>query len=213
MGGCGLTAVNGKRDGSMAAKGHSNEVERVVTRLEELTGQDRVSVREILEAFGTRSFLPVLMVPALLVLSPLSGIPLMSTACGLTIAAIAGQMVAGRDHLWLPEVVTRRSFEGNQAQRAVRRLHGLAAWLDRHARGRLDPLLRWPGRKTIQSLCMLCGVAMPFLELVPFSSSILGGAVLLLATALLTRDGLFALMGFILIVTAGLVVLAVAGAL
>jgi hypothetical protein len=36
---------------------------------------------------------------------------------------------------------------------------------------------------------------MPFLELVPFSSSILGLSVVLISSAFLTRDGLYALAG------------------
>jgi hypothetical protein len=189
----------------------AKRVDQIVDQLEELTGQNRVSVREILEAFGNRSFLPVLMVPALLVVSPLSGIPLLPTICGLTIATVAAQMFAGRDHIWLPRFVMRRSLGGTNAQRAVRRLHGFARWLDEHARDRLRPLMRWPSRKVIQALCILCGAAMPFLELVPFSSSMLGAAVLLFGTALLIRDGLLALLGMILMAAAATVVLAVAG--
>ena len=40
---------------------------------------------------------------------------------------------------------------------------------------------------------------MPFLELVPFSSSLLGTAVMIMATALLARDGLLALIGSVVI--------------
>jgi hypothetical protein len=52
---------------------------------------------------------------------------------------------------------------------------------------------------------------MPFLELVPFSSSILGVAVVLFATALLTRDGLFAVGATAIMGLAALVPLALYG--
>jgi hypothetical protein len=49
---------------------------------------------------------------------------------------------------------------------------------------------------------------MPFLEVVPFSSSILGFAVLLMATGLLARDGLFALLGLAVTLSGPLAALA-----
>ena len=183
-------------------------VQDIVARLDDTAkGRVRVTLRDVVEAFGRRSFLPMLMVPALLVVSPLSGIPLFSTVCGLTIALIAGQMLwPGRDHLWLPERLMRRNVSGARARQAVARLGRLAHRLDGLARDRL----RWlvtagPGRRLLETCCLLAGLAMPVFELVPFTSSILGFAVLLMATALLTRDGLFAILGLGVLIGAPLV--------
>jgi hypothetical protein len=46
---------------------------------------------------------------------------------------------------------------------------------------------------------------MPVFEVVPFTSSILGFGVLLIATGLLTRDGLYAVAGLAVLVLAPLV--------
>lgn len=167
----------------------------IVDNLEAATDRDCVRLGALVAQVGDRSFLPVLMVPALLVVSPLSGIPLFSTACGLTIAFVAAQMVAGRRHLWLPGLLMRLRIDGKRARAALSRVHRLAHWLDAHSRARLRPLLRAPVRKVAELLCMLCGLAMPFLEIVPLSSSLLGVAVLFFATALMVRDGMFALAG------------------
>lgn len=181
----------------MSDTSESQTVHAIVDQLKEVSQRDCIKIRELIKSFGARSFLPVLMLPALLVVSPLSGIPLFSSACGITIAFIAGQMVLGRDHLWLPDILMRQTLNGARARDAVQRLYGVADWLDSHARRRLNLLMRRPGRKTIQMLCLVCGVAMPFLEIVPFSSSVLGAVVLLFGTGLLLHDGLFALLGFI----------------
>lgn len=197
----------------MSDPAQTTSVNQIVDRLARLADQDRVAVAKIIEVFGTQSFLPVLMVPALLVVSPLSGIPLFSSLCGITIAAISLQMVAGREHLWLPQFVVKRSLEGKRAREAIDKLHGVASWLDNHSRDRFQPLLRWPGRKLIQTLCLFCGAAMPFLEIVPFSSSILGTAVLLFATSLLLKDGIFAVFGLVAMSSAAAVLLTVAGSI
>lgn len=180
-------------------------VTNVLDRLDSLTDAEHVTLTRMVQAFGDASFVPALMVPALLVVSPLSGIPLFSSLCGLTIALISAQMLARRSHLWVPGVLGRRRVAGARLAKAVKALRGPAGWLDRHTGARLRLLFRAPLSLLPPVMAMVCGVAMPFLELVPFSSSILGTAVLLIAVGLLSRDGVW-------IVVAG-AVMAVASAI
>lgn len=168
----------------------------IVDRMADTAQGRRVTVGEVLEAFGRRSYLPLLIVPALAVMSPLSGVPLLSSFCGITIAIIAAQMVfPGLGRLWIPGFIARRKVSGKRAREAIGRLGKIAHWMDDHARDRLNWLIDPPGRTVLEVVCLLCGLAMPFLEFIPFSSSVAGGAVLLIAAGLLTRDGLFALAG------------------
>ncbi len=180
-------------------------VRDVVERLGALSERETVTLGELTEAFGPASFVPALMVPALLVVSPLSGIPVFSSICGLTIALIALQMVVRRRFLWLPGWIRRRQLGGSQLGSAVGRLTRLADWLDRHSRARLRVLVRMPGGLVPRIGAVLCGLAMPFLELVPFSSSLLGTAVLLFSVSFLARDGLYVLAGLIVMGTAATV--------
>ena len=184
----------------------SSPVQDIVARLDATSQRDRVTLGDVLEAFGRRSFLPVMMVPALLVVSPLSGIPLFSAVCGLTIALIAGQMLwPGRDCLWLPARLTRQRVSGPRARQGIARLGRLARWLDTHARARFGPLVRRrPGTALLELCCLVAGLAMPVFEVVPFTSSVLGLGVLLIATGLLTRDGLFAVAGLAVLLAAPL---------
>ncbi|MHA7868779.1 MAG: exopolysaccharide biosynthesis protein [Salipiger thiooxidans] len=187
-----------------AQQGHG-PVGQIVDRLSRVTEAEDLTLRDLFEEFGESSFLPALMVPALLVVSPLSGIPLFSSACGLTIAFISAQMLVSRKHLWLPDALMRRRIDSEKAHNAVGKLRVVSNWLDKHSKRRLRVLTSAPLSKWLQLLCFLCGAAMPFLEIVPFSSSLLGGAVMLIATALLARDGIFALFGSCVIMGAALV--------
>ncbi|APZ52690.1 exopolysaccharide biosynthesis protein [Salipiger abyssi] len=195
----------------MTAQDRPRPVGEIVDRLQLAVDRDRVPLRALLEVFGESSFLPALMVPALLVVSPLSGIPLFSTICGLSIAFISAQMLFSRNHLWLPDILLRQQMDGATAQTALGKLRYVSDWIDAHSKRRFRMLTSAPFRKWLQLLCFLCGAVMPFLELVPFSSSLLGGAVLLMATALLARDGLFALLGSMAICLAVFVPLSVLG--
>jgi hypothetical protein len=171
-------------------------VRDIVDRLEDCSQADTVALDDLVKAFGTASFVSTMMVPALLVVSPLSGIPFFSSVCGLTIALIAAQMLFKRTHLYLPAALTRRTIEGDKLRPGLKKMRGFADFLDRHThKGRLRRLVGNGGRIVPQLLCLVAGLSMPLLELVPFSSSILGLSVLSSSIALLTRDGAFVLVG------------------
>ncbi|WP_375688010.1 exopolysaccharide biosynthesis protein [Pseudooceanicola sp. LIPI14-2-Ac024] len=169
-------------------------VREVIARMGSAATGERTQLRAITEAMGEASFVPVLMAPALAVVSPLSGIPLFSTTCGLLIALVSIQMLINRDHIWLPDWIMRREVPSERLRGALKWLEKPAAWLDRHSRARLQVLVARPFDWITEFACFLCGAMMPFLELVPFSSSTLGMAVVLFSLALLVRDGLYSVL-------------------
>ncbi len=177
----------------------------IVDRLDRAAEPDRVTVAHVLRAFGASAFLPVMMLPALLVVSPLSGIPFFSSLCGLTIALVAAQMLLGRRRLWVPEMIRRREIAGARLRDGAGRLRGLADWMDRHTHGRLAGLAGRGFHGVVLAACLVAGLSMPFLEIVPFSSSVLGLAVLLFCTGLLSGDGLFVLAGFAVLGVAAMI--------
>lgn len=156
---------------------------------------DRTRLRDVVDALGRDSFIPQLMIPALAVVSPLSGVPLFSSLCGITIALVSAQMLLQRDRIWLPRWMLDRQIDSGRLLAAAERMKRPAAWLDRITRRRLRVLVWPPMLWVAQAVCLACGLMMPFLELVPFTSSILGAVVSLLAFGMLARDGLFTLMG------------------
>ena len=164
---------------------------------------DHPSLRSILDAFGPAGALPAMMLVALIIVSPLSGIPLLSSIGGLTIAGIALQLAAGRDSLWLPGWLRDRTIPRHRLGGAIVRLRPVAAFLDRHSRPRLRLVTIPPLSRVVLLLCALAGLAMPFLELLPFTSSLLALTVTCLGFSLLVRDGLWAVVGAAPFGTAG----------
>ena len=184
------------RDDAVTDTPDGKPVEHMMNRVRTVARAETVTTRDLVEAGGKSSFVPAMMIPALLVVSPLSGIPGFSSLMGLTIAIIAAQLVFGRDHLWLPDMLMRRQMRGARVEPALGRLTGFARWIDRHSHERLRALTTPPLVKLAQALCMVCGLGMPFLELVPFSSSILGTAVIFFSVGFLARDGLYVIAAF-----------------
>lgn len=170
---------------------------------------DRVTVAQILDHFGPASFVPALLVPALIVVSPLSGIFFLPTVMGLTTALIAAQMLIGRRALWLPGALRRRSLSGARLVQAAAWMGRFGGWLDRQTQERFGFILNWPLKMIPQTGCLISGLMMPLLELVPLSSSILGLAITLFAVSLLTRDGLFVGAGLAMMALASLIPLGI----
>jgi len=170
-------------------------VGEIIDKVKTMQGRPQVSLGELLREFGPASFVPALMVPALIVVSPLSGIFFLPTVCGLTIALIAAQLLIGRRHLWLPAILTRRSLPGHRVGAMIARLERWSGWVDRHTQPRLGLLQRWPLRLLAPVGCIVAGLMMPFLELVPLSSSILGAAIVCFSVSILSRDGVYLVAG------------------
>ena len=167
----------------------------ILDQVRDMAEGETLSVGDLFQALGAASYTPLMILPALAVVSPLSGIPGFSSLCGLTIAVFAAQMIVRRHHVWAPGWLLRRQMRADRARRALAWLRRPAGWIERAARPRIQWLVTPPLDMVPQFLCLVAGLAMPFLELVPFSSSLLGASVILLSVAMLVRDGLLALVG------------------
>jgi|GEM_PF-642969 len=163
---------------------------------------ETVTVHEVVEALGTTSYTPLLLMPALAVISPLSGLPGFTTVCGILIAAVALQQMMGRERLWLPDWVQRRSVGTDRVRKVTGWFRKPAKWLDLVTRQRLGILVGPPLVLIPQGLVLVLGAAMPLLELVPFTSSIMGVVITILVMGMFTGDGLLVLGG--LVAAAGL---------
>jgi hypothetical protein len=159
-------------------------------------GQNGLTFQEMLDRIGPRSFGAVLLIPALILVSPLSAIPLMPTLGGLVVVTIAVQAFFGRRHLWLPRVLANRKLSRSQLTRAVRFLRRPAAWLDKHSRRRMHLLTGAPLDRIAILSVILVAATWPFLELVPMFTSVSATGVALVAFALMVRDGIILISGY-----------------
>lgn len=159
--------------------------------------RDRVPLSAMMAEVGDRSFGPLLLFAGVIAVSPLSGIPGMPTFMGVFVMLIAGQLLAKRDHFWLPGWLLRKSVSRKKLDKALRWLRPSARLIDRALRRRLTFLVRRAGLYAITAVCLLVAATMPVLELVPFAATIAGAALSMFGLALIARDGLFALFGFL----------------
>jgi len=154
---------------------------------------DTVSIGDVLDAIGNRSYGPFLLVPALIVVSPIGGIPGIPTFFSATIALIAVQILFGRDHIWLPAFVRNRSVSAEKVGKSSEKLRKVADVLDKWFHGRFEVLTRGPAVKIAALLIIgLCAITPP-LELLPFAAIAPMSAIAAFGLALMVNDGLLML--------------------
>src|SRR5690606_29549535 len=101
------------------------------------TEDEPVSIDCMLQATGHRSFGALLLVPGLLVFSPLSGIPGLPSIFAVIITLIAVQLLVGRRHIWLPDWLLKRTASRSKYDRAMAFLKRPSKYIDRLLRQRL----------------------------------------------------------------------------
>ena len=187
--------------------------ERSLTHLldgmEHAARHDTVSVKDVLDEFGERSVLPLILVASLLLVSPLSGLFGVTTLIAMVIIVLSAQALWGRRRLWLPGFILRRRVKSSRLLLGIRWLRAPSKFFDRHSGRRLLILVTGPMRSITLLTCMVLPTAWPMLEFVPFASSFGGGTVALFSFGLFTRDGLYVLLGYLTILVTSVVFYAI----
>jgi hypothetical protein len=153
-----------------------------------------ISGKEILQAVGQRSFGPLLLVPGLIVLSPISGIPGVPTLGGIVVLLIAGQMLIGREFFWVPQFILRRAVTRERMAKAGKFLMPIARFVDKLVKPRLVFLTRKPFNYAIAAACVVIALVMPPLEAIPFANVLTAAAISAFGLALVAYDGILVIL-------------------
>lgn len=158
--------------------------------------RSHVSIGEMMDSVGRRTFGPVVLLVGLILVTPLSGVPGIPTLMGLLTLLTLGQILIGRKHFWLPRWLVQRQVPRQKLVQGLEIMRPPARSIDRLIRPRLTLLVRGPGLYAMALICMVISVAMPATELVPFSASIAGLALMTFGLAMISKDGLLALIAW-----------------
>ncbi|CAM5768486.1 exod protein [Labrys miyagiensis] len=178
-------------------------------------GEERIYFGDLTAAMRNRAFGILFLlfgIPNCLPMPP--GIPVI---CGIIVALIAAQMVMGRDNLWLPQFLARRSFARKDLQRIVTKAEPWIQWVERFAKPRLSVFADARSRRIVGIVGLILGLAL--LLPIPIIGNIpLGIPICILGLGLVERDGAVILAGYVatslgLLITAGLGYLIFQGAL
>ncbi|MCI0510202.1 hypothetical protein C8E00_105104 [Chromohalobacter marismortui] len=173
----------------------------LLERIEQAPRRDngRAQLGDLLASVGQGSFGTLLLVPGVITLFPLVGdIPGVPTLMALLVLLVAGQLLIGRRTFWLPQWLLKRSVSRAKLDKAVAWMRKPARAIDRLLKPRLPWLTQRAGTYLIAIVCFLIALAMPLMEVVPFSANGAGLALMMFGLSLMANDGLWALLALIL---------------
>ncbi|WP_252106160.1 MULTISPECIES: exopolysaccharide biosynthesis protein [unclassified Halomonas] len=161
--------------------------------------KSRVSVEDIVDAVGRRSFGPMLLVAGLIVLAPVVGdIPGVPTLMAALVLLTSSQLLLGRRSFWLPRWLLNRSVSRKGFDKALKWMRRPGRWVDGLMGVRLAWMSGYLGMRATALACVLIALAMPPMEFVPFSANGAGLALTLFGLGLVARDGLVLALGFLI---------------
>lgn len=161
----------------------------VLDELEKSAQAESVTVEDVVEQLGRKSFASLMLIFSLISFSPASAIPGITTTVAVIVFILVVQMIIGRDCVWLPAFITRRRMSTEKLCKGVRWLRKPVGFVEKFLKKRLTHLLRRPW--VFLPLVLILGLTlfMPFMEVIPTSGSIASAVIALFAAGLLTRDG------------------------
>lgn len=153
------------------------------------TDGETVSVADLLNAVGRRSYGPVILLLGFIAISPLTLIPGANVLVALVTLIFAAQMVFGRAYPWLPKKALEFSFPRKYLVQGVAAAEGYAGMLDRFVKPRLTFLTRSPFVQIVALACVAAALVTIPLSFVPLGPVLPSLTILLFGLAITARDG------------------------
>nr|WP_111298206.1 exopolysaccharide biosynthesis protein [Paracoccus saliphilus] len=161
----------------------------VLDQLESSAQGDSITVQDVVDKLGRKSFASLMLTFSLISTSPASAIPGITAVVAMIVFILVLQMIIGRKSVWLPGFVMRRPLSTKKLCKGIGWLRKPIRFVERFLRPRLQFLLHRPWFFLPLLLILGLTLFMPFMEIVPTSGSMASAVIALFAAGLLTRDG------------------------
>lgn len=156
---------------------------------------ESLTVGEILDSVGRRSYGPLLLVIGLFAISPATAVPGMTWLTAALTLVVAGQMALGLRRLWLPKSALNATVKRETVHSGVQKMRGLAKFIDRLLKPRLKFLSGPPFVNLVALMCVLAALVTFPLGLIPLAPLLPGVAIVAFGLGMTARDGLWLLLG------------------
>jgi len=160
-----------------------------------MEGSNSVDLKTVVEAFGNRSFGPIMVLCGLCMMTPLGAIPGIPPAFGVIVIVFAMQLLFRRETPWMPEVLRRVKIPSDKLSKVQAKLRPILAKID----GIIRPRLQWAATGPMQVLISIVAIILSLsffpLGMVPFGVVAPAAIVLLLGLGITARDGVLTLLG------------------
>ncbi|GAB5406822.1 MAG: exopolysaccharide biosynthesis protein [Aureliella sp.] len=181
----------------MSDTSQADDLQSVLEESKSAVEGDKVSVGEIMDSVSKRGFGPLLLIPALISVSPIGAIPGMSIVTGSLIALIAIHMLLGKEHPWIPKRLEEFEFSKDKYEGGIEKMMPWAKWASRWVAERWTVMLDKPVYYATPVVMLLLSLTYYPLALVPMGVFLPGLANTMFAIGLTVRDGAMIVFGHI----------------
>ena len=171
-----------------------NNLESLMTSLCEQTQGETVTVRDLLDAAGRRSYGPLLLLLGFISISPLTLIPGATWLVALVTLLISLQIVVGKKFPWVPSRFLKFEFKRKHLVDGVESGRKYAHMIDYYLKPRFTILTAPLFVQLIGLICVAASLITIPLGLFPFGPVLPGLTILLFGLGLTARDGVFLLL-------------------
>ena len=179
-----LDGSDGGQAGGVAVRRRPRRLSQVFSKLADDAGE-RVTVADILDALGDRSFAALLVMFAAFNLLPLP--PPSSAILGLPLLIVSAQLTFGAKRAWLPRFMSDKSMSAIQFRSLMNRVIPRLVQLERLIRPRYWPFWRRRGDRIIGTMALALSIIVTLP--IPLGNWLPAFSVALLGLALSERDG------------------------
>jgi len=198
-------AANGAIDGTPRRRKPRRLSELFAKLAHEADGS--VSIGNIRDAMGARSFAPMLVMFAAFNLLPLP--PGTSAILGIPLIIISAQMVYGSKQVWLPSYLSNRSLSAGTFRSMMDRIIPRLVRIERVIRPRYWPFWRKQGDRIVGIIALILAIVVTLP--IPLGNWLPAFATALLGLALSERDGILLAIGGAVCVVSMIVIAGVVG--
>ena len=156
---------------------------------------DSLTLREVIDAVGRRTYGPLLLVIGLFAISPVTVVPGLTWLAALLTLIVAGQMALGLRRIWLPSSALNTRLPRDAVLRGLDKARPMARRVDRVLKPRLT-FLTYPPFVNLIALLVIIAALITFpLGLIPLAPLAPGSAVVFFGLGMAARDGLWLALG------------------
>lgn len=154
-----------------------------------------LTLGEILDAVGRRSYGPLLLVIGLFAISPVTVIPGLTWLAATLTLIVAGQMALGLPRIWLPAKALEAQLPRTMVKSGIEKSRGVAKAIDKLLKPRLTFLSK-PPLVNLVALLVIAAALITFpLSFIPLAPLAPGLAVVFFGLGMVARDGLWLALG------------------
>lgn len=177
---------------------HKRTSEIIAEVIANSKGNGDISVQEVLELLGHKSFCLVILVLALPNCFPIPNLLAYSALTGIPIMLLAIQMIVGRNTLWLPHAITNRKFSRTKFANVLAKLLPYIKKIESVFYPRMFFIRINIAERLFGVVFLLLAIVLSLP--IPFGNMIPGFAIAFMAIGLMERDGLMLTAGLIFVV-------------